>query len=149
MLVVELIELSRANANVARRVRLRNHFVQLVDALPGLRRQKNDRRIVQKPHLIAQFFLKDFGRVRVLFDQVPLVHDNDDRRSGVVCVARDVRVHVRRAFDGVNQQQGHIGAFDMFARHHDRHLFFHQFGFAFAPNPGGVNHAQWQHAFFR
>ena len=73
---------------------------------------------------------------------VPLVDHDDDAAAALVGVAADGGVGAGDAFGGVDDQQRHVGGFEVAAGHDDAELLGHQVGLALAADAGGVDKAQ-------
>ena len=85
---------------------------ELVHALARQRRNEHDRRILHIAQVAPHILGHAVHGVCVLLDGVPLVDDDDTRLSGLVRKTRDLRVLLRHALVGVDQDKAHIRALD-------------------------------------
>src|SRR5262245_27626136 len=138
MFFEKFVQLRGGDSQVARVIRPLDQVWKLDHALPGQGRDKDDRRVIEELHRVADLLFVLVDRVGILFDHVPFVDDDNDRATGLVRVPGDVGVERGHAFDRVDQEQRDIGAFDVLARHDDRKLLLHPGRLALAANAGGV-----------
>ena len=114
----------------------------------GLRRDEDHRRVTEELQVVARLFFEDrhfsggLAVGAVDRDRVPLIDDDDDGASGLVRVTGDRRVERGDAFGGIDDDQCHIGGFEMLARHDHRELLGHQVRLAFAADAGSVDEAE-------
>src|SRR5579862_8075885 len=88
-------------------------------------RNEEHRRIVQVFESMPELFFEDGAVCRGLAvgplrrHQIPLVDHDDDRAAALVRVASDGGVGCGDAFRRVDEEDRHVGGFEMFAGHHD------------------------------
>mgnify|MGYP001614336053 CR=1 FL=1 len=94
------------------------------DALTAQSGNRDHRRPIQEFHFLAQIVFKSVNRIRFFFfKRVPFVDDQNHRTARFDSITCDICVQMRYAFDGINNHNRNIGAFERFPSHNHRHFF--------------------------
>ena len=87
-------------------------FQHAVDALAGLGRNIEHRRVIQELQVVAHLLGELFHGAGFFVDRVPLVDDDDARLAFVMHITRNARVLLGHAVLRVDEHQRHIAATD-------------------------------------
>ena len=91
----------------------------LGDALPRQGRHGEHGRVVDELELLLGLRHHPFVFLFLVGDEVPFVQDDDDRLAGLVRQADDPFVLLGDSFDGIEQNERHVGAVQAFDGPHD------------------------------
>ena len=97
-----------------------DHLWQLVQALFGKSRDKDNRRIRKVLELIANVILPLLHGMVVFFNGIPFVDNNDHAFPSFMSKASDPLVILPNPFFGINDHQNHIRTVDGTHGTHDR-----------------------------
>ena len=116
-----------------------DHFKELVDPLTGQRGDEQHRRVGHIAQVAADIVRHLLHRVRVFFDHVPLVDDDDARLACLVRKPGDLGVLLGDALVSVDQNQAHVRALNRGNRAQVR-IFFHRVvDLRLAAHTGGID----------
>ena len=87
-----------------------NHVKQLINALASQRRDEHDRRIGHIAEVTANLCCLLVHGVRVLFDRIPLVDNNDAGLPCLVSQSCDLGILLSHTLIGVDQDEAHVRA---------------------------------------
>lgn len=89
-----------------------DHIGQAVDTLLGKGRRKEDGCILEEGQFPTDIFFKLMARLAVLFNEVPLVDDDDAALTRFVNIACDLRILFGDAFRRIDDQDGDVRPVD-------------------------------------
>ena len=89
-----------------------DHIGQAVDALLGQGRGEEDGRILEEGQFAADIFFEFMACLAILFDEVPLLIDDDAALARFMDVAGDLRVLFGHAFCSIDDQDGDVRPVD-------------------------------------
>ena len=89
-----------------------DHIGQAIDTLLRKGRSKEDGRVLEEGQFSTDVFFKLMARLAVLFDEVPLVDDDDAAFARFVDVACDFRILFGNAFRRIDDQDGNVRPID-------------------------------------
>ena len=89
-----------------------DHIGQAVNALLGQGRSEENRGVLEEGQFPSDIFFELMARLAVLFNEIPLVDDDDAALARFVDVAGDFRILFGNAFRRIDDQDGDIRAVD-------------------------------------